>query len=137
MSTEANGRLVIIGSYLVALVMDTERIPMKGETILAKNFRTAYGGKGSDMAVQAARLGADVHFVGSIGDDDFGRAFRDLMVEEGVNIDHLKSHEELATGAGFIIKSSDGHNIITIDIGANQLFSPRCCRRGSSRPEAG
>ncbi|WP_420641227.1 ribokinase [Candidatus Leptofilum sp.] len=124
MTTESNGQLVIIGSYLVALVMDTERIPAKGETILAKNFRTAYGGKGSDMAVQAARLGADVRFVGSIGDDDFGKAFADLMVEEGVNIDFLKSHEELATGAGFIIKSADGHNIITIDIGANQLFTP-------------
>jgi ribokinase len=123
-TTDSKGRLIIIGSYLVALVMDTERIPMKGETILAKNFRTAYGGKGSDMAVQAARLGADVHFVGSIGDDDFGRAFRDLMVQEGVNIDHLTAHQELATGAGFIIKSTDGHNIITIDIGANQLFSP-------------
>ncbi len=124
MSTESKSRLVIIGSYLVALVMDTERIPTRGETILAKNFRTAYGGKGSDMAVQSARLGADVHFVGAIGDDDFGRAFSDLMIEEGVNIDHLKSHEELATGAGFIIKSTDGHNIITIDIGANQLFQP-------------
>lgn len=125
MSTESKGKLVIIGSYLVALVMDTERIPMKGETILAKNFRTAYGGKGSDMAVQSARLGADVHFIGAIGDDDFGKAFSDLMVDEGVNIDHLKTHEELATGAGFIIKSSDGHNIITIDIGANQLFKPQ------------
>jgi ribokinase len=124
MTPEPKGKLVIIGSYLVALVMDTERIPAKGETILARNFRTAYGGKGSDMAVQAARLGTDVHFVGSIGADDFGRAFTDLMVEEGVNIDYLKSREELATGAGFIIKSADGHNIITIDIGANQLFSP-------------
>ena len=123
MTTESKGKLVIIGSYLVALVMDTDRIPTTGETILARNFRTAYGGKGSDMAVQAARLGADVHFVGSIGADDFGRAFTDLMVAEGVNIDRLKSREELATGAGFIIKSTDGHNIITIDIGANQLFS--------------
>ena len=76
------------------------------------------------MAVQAARLGADVHFVGSIGNDDFGRAFTDLMLEEGVNIDLLKSRESLATGAGFIIKSADGYNIITIDIGANQLFKP-------------
>lgn len=124
MTSDSKGKLVIIGSYLVALVMDTERIPAKGETLLAKNFRTAYGGKGSDMAVQAARLGTDVHFVGSIGNDDFGRAFSDLMVEEGVNIDHLASHDELATGAGFIIKSADGYNIITIDIGANQLFQP-------------
>lgn len=136
MTTESKGKLVIIGSYLVALVMDTDRIPAKGETILARNFRTAYGGKGSDMAVQAARLGANVHFVGSIGADDFGRAFSDLMVAEGVNIDYLKSRAELATGAGFIIKSSDGHNIITIDIGANQLFSTADVDEAAARIDA-
>lgn len=118
-------RIVMIGSYLVALVMDTDRIPHKGETILARNFRQAYGGKGSDMAVQAARLGANVHFVGCVGDDDFGRAFIQLMEQEGVNLDHLRTTKELATGAGFIIKATTGHNIITIDIGANQLFQPQ------------
>lgn len=116
--------LVIIGSYLVALVMDVERIPIPGETVLARNFREAYGGKGSDMAVQAARLGAPVHFAGCIGDDDFGRAFARLMQEEGVNTDHLHTRADLATGAGFIIKDKAGRNVITIDIGANQLFAP-------------
>ena len=115
--------IVLIGSYLVALVMDVERIPVVGETVMASNFREAYGGKGSDMAVQAARLGAPVTFVGCVGDDDFGRAFIKLMQAEGVNIDLLQSRSELATGAGFIIKGG-GKNIITIDIGANQLFSP-------------
>lgn len=115
--------IVLIGSYLVALVMDVDRIPVVGETVMARNFREAYGGKGSDMAVQAARLGAPVTFVGCVGDDDFGRAFIKLMQDEGVNIDLLQSRSELATGAGFIIKGG-GKNIITIDIGANQLFSP-------------
>lgn len=115
--------IVLIGSYLVALVMDVDRIPVVGETVMARNFREAFGGKGSDMAVQAARLGAPVTFVGCVGDDDFGRAFIKLMQDEGVNIDLLQSRSELATGAGFIIKGG-GHNIITIDIGANQLFSP-------------
>ncbi len=115
--------IVLIGSYLVALVMDVDRIPVVGETVMARNFREAYGGKGSDMAVQAARLGAPVTFVGCVGDDDFGRAFIKLMQAEGVNLDLLQSRSELATGAGFIIKGG-GKNIITIDIGANQLFSP-------------
>ncbi len=116
--------IILIGSYLVALVMDVDRIPVRGETVPARNFREEYGGKGSDMAVQAARLGAKVDFVGVVGNDDFGRAFIRLMEQEGVNIDLLHQREELATGAGFIIKSSDGYNIITVDIGANQLFSP-------------
>lgn len=115
--------IVLIGSYLVALVMDVDRIPVIGETVIARNFREAFGGKGSDMAVQAARLGAPVTFVGCVGDDDFGRAFIKLMQDEGVNTDLLQSRPELATGAGFIIKGG-GKNIITIDIGANQLFSP-------------
>jgi ribokinase len=75
------------------------------------------------MAVQAARLQAPVTFVGLVGDDDFGRAFIKLMQDEGVNLDHLDTTDELATGAGFIIKGG-GHNIITIDIGANKLFKP-------------
>lgn len=116
--------IVLIGSYLVALVMDTDRIPLRGETLLARNFREAYGGKGSDMAVQAARLGAPVHFVGCVGNDDFGRAFLNLMGEENVDTTLVDVRSELATGAGFIIKSTDGANIITVDIGANQLFAP-------------
>jgi ribokinase len=125
MTDEANGQpeIVLIGSYLVALVMDVDRIPLRGETLLARNFREAYGGKGSDMAVQAARLGTPVRFVGCVGDDDFGRAFVKLMRDEGVNVGLLQQRGDLATGAGFIIKSGDGANIITVDIGANQLFS--------------
>lgn len=116
--------LVLIGSYLVALVMDVDRIPLRGETLLARNFREAYGGKGSDMAVQAARLDTPVHFVGCVGNDDFGRAFVALMQQEGVNTDLIGVRDELPTGAGFIIKSADGANIITVDIGANQLLAP-------------
>ncbi len=118
------GHILLIGSYLAALVMDTDRIPLRGETLLARNFREAYGGKGSDMAVQAARLGVTVHFVGCVGNDNFGRAFLALMKREGVDTHHVDVRNELATGAGFIIKSSDGANIITVDIGANQLFAP-------------
>lgn len=116
--------IVLIGSYLVALVMDVDRIPHSGETLLARNFREAYGGKGSDMAVQAARLGTPVHFVGCVGQDDFGRAFLQLMEREGVDTALVQQRAELATGAGFIIKSTNGANVITVDIGANQLFTP-------------
>jgi ribokinase len=122
--TNRRSEIVLIGSYLVALVMDVDRIPLRGETLLGRHFREAYGGKGSDMAVQAARLNTPVRFVGSVGDDDFGQAFVKLMRDEGVNVDLLQQRRELPTGAGFIIKSSDGANIITVDIGANQLFSP-------------
>ncbi|SNY90242.1 ribokinase [Cohaesibacter sp. ES.047] len=114
--------IIILGSYLRALVMTTERIPVVGETLLGRDFRQTFGGKGSDMAVQAARLGADVKFLGVIGTDMFGDEFVELMKQEGIGIEGLHQTSKLATGAGFIIKDEAAKNVIVIDMGANSLF---------------
>lgn len=117
-------KIVVIGSYLVALVMEADRIPQKGETLLARNFRQVHGGKGSNQAVQAARLGAPVSFMGFIGDDSYGGSFLELCSAEQIDCSNVRHSSTLPTGAGLIICSSDGHNIITIDIGANRDLIP-------------
>lgn len=119
-----NNRIIVIGSYLVALVMDTERLPHQGETLLARNFRQTHGGKGSNQAVQSARLGAPTGFIGFVGDDSYGAAFIKLCKNENIDASKIKRSEKFPTGAGFIICSSEGHNIITIDIGANLELTP-------------
>ncbi len=116
--------IAIIGSYAVALVMDVDRIPVEGETVLGRNFRETWGGKGSDMAVQAARLGAETSFIGVVGDDTYGADFVELMENEGVHIDGLRRTDETRTGAGFIMKDDKGHNIISVANGANEDSSP-------------
>ena len=116
--------VIVFGSYAKALVMTTARVPLVGETVLGRDFRQTYGGKGSDMAVQAARLGARVEFIGVVGEDAFGREFVDLMVAEGIGIAGLRRTAELATGAGFIVKDDLGRNLIVVDMGANKLFTP-------------
>ena len=118
-------QITVVGSYLVALVMDSHRIPLKGETLLATNFRTTHGGKGSNQAVQAARLGADVSFVGRIGNDAFGKDFLQLLHDENINGEHVFISDHLPTGAGFIICAADGHNLITIDIAAIREFDEK------------
>ncbi len=115
-------KVVVLGSYAVALVMDVAHIPVSGETILASNFRQTWGGKGSDMAVQAARLGADVEFAGIIGTDSYGDDFIRLMRREGIGIKAVRRSLDKATGAGFIIKDAKGENVISVDMGANGLF---------------
>lgn len=114
----------ILGSYAKALVMTADRIPLAGETLIGHDFRQTWGGKGSDMAVQAARLGADVIYNGVVGNDTFGNEFIELMQEEGINIDALTVTAALPTGAGLIVKDRDARNIIVVDMGANKLFSP-------------
>jgi ribokinase len=119
------GRVTIVGSYIVALVMDTDRIPVEGETVMGRNYHTTHGGKGSNMAVCAARLGAHSTFMGKIGRDPFGDLFLDLLKREGVDPAGVLRSETLPTAVGFIIFSSAGTNSIVIDIAANGDFLPR------------
>ncbi len=118
------GKATVVGSYIVALVMDVERIPLEGETLLGRNYHTTHGGKGSNMAVCAARLGAHSAFVGKVGRDAFGEEFASLLKKEGVSQQGLLYSEHLPTAAGFIIFSSKGTNVITIDLAANGDLLP-------------
>lgn len=116
-------KVCIIGSYAKALVMTADRIPVSGETLIGYDYRETYGGKGSDMAVQAARLGAEVSYIGVVGNDSFGEEFVGLMESEKVNTKGIRKTNNKPTGVGFIIKDTSANNIITVDMGANEEFS--------------
>ena len=117
-------RVVVVGSYIVALVMDMDRLPVEGETVMGRNFHTTHGGKGSNMAVAAARLGAETHFVGKIGRDAHGQAFQDLVRDEHVGADGVLICDTSPTATGIILFSAKGTNAIVIDKGANGELSP-------------
>ena len=112
----------IIGSYAKALVMTTERIPKAGETLIGRNYRETFGGKGSDMAVQAARLGAEVTYIGVVGNDSFGSEFRELLASEGIDSSLVRVTDSQPTGVGLIVKDKDAANVIVVDMGANGEF---------------
>jgi ribokinase len=115
--------VAVVGSYAKALVMTADRIPAPGETLIGRDFRGTYGGKGSDMAVQAARLGARVAYLGVVGDDGYGTELRDLLDREGVDLRGLRVAPGETTGIGFIVKDTAGSNVIVVDPGANAGFS--------------
>jgi ribokinase len=119
------GSVTVVGSYIVALVMDTDRIPVEGETVLGRNYHSTHGGKGSNMACCATRLQADATFMGKIGKDSFGEDFLSLLKKEGVDDHGVLFAEHLPTAVGFIIFSSKGTNSIVIDIAANGDFLPK------------
>ena len=117
-------RLFIFGSYITAMVMETGRLPGAGETLVGRGFRQTHGGKGGNMAVQAARLGADVTFAGVIGRDPSGDAFLATLGDEGIAPHGIRRSETAPTGTGFIVVDSGGRNFIVIDSGANLEFTP-------------
>jgi ribokinase len=117
-------RVTVVGSYIVALVMDVDRIPLEGETLIGRNYHTTHGGKGSNMAACAVRLGAAVTFFGKVGRDAFADEFVKLLAAEGVSREAVLISESAPTAVGFIIFSARGSNVIVIDRGANGEFSP-------------
>ena len=84
MSTR-RARVAVVGSYGVGLTMRLPRVPVEGETIAGGEFSSGHGGKGSNQAVGAARLGADVTLLTAIGADSMGDGARRLWAEEGID----------------------------------------------------
>ncbi len=117
-------RVTIIGSYIVALVMDMDRLPIEGETVVGRDFHTTFGGKGSNAAVAAARLGADTWFLGKVGRDSFAAEFVAMLQRENVHREKVLYSETHPTGVGIILFNSIGTNLIAIDPGANNQLSP-------------
>lgn len=92
--------ITVVGSFAVGLTIRAPRFPVKGETLLGCDFDMGPGGKGSNQAVGAARLGAESHFVGLIGADLFGEMAVKLYAAEGVHTEHLRRTNARNTGVG-------------------------------------
>jgi len=117
-------KITVVGSFAVGLTLRAPRFPVKGETLVGSDFDMGPGGKGSNQAVGAARLGAESHLVAVVGTDLFGDVGVNLYRQEGVGISHLRRTSERNTGVGFIILNAEGDNEIVLDMGANHLLSP-------------
>jgi ribokinase len=121
-------KVTVVGSFVVGLTLRADRFPVSGETVLARDFDLGPGGKGSNQAVQIARLGGSVEFVSLIGTDDFSRIATELYEREGVGTRYLERTSETNTGVGFIVLDPSGDNRILLDPGTNELFSPEHVR---------
>jgi ribokinase len=121
---EANmTRLVVVGSINVDLVTLAPRFPAPGETLLGERFLSVHGGKGANQAVAAARLGAEVHLVGAVGDDDFAQPLCDALLAEGIHIEHVARVENCNSGSASITVAG-GENAIVVVPGANARVTP-------------
>ena len=129
----SDGRVVVVGSVNVDLVIDGDRLPSPGETVVGGTFARHDGGKGGNQAVAAARLGCLVWFVGAVGDDAFGDEARAALAREHVDVSTLATIEGASTGVALILVGRDGENLISVASGANATLDPRAVEAAFER----
>jgi ribokinase len=110
-------RVVVAGGYGVGLTMRVARFPQPGETVSGGVLTTGHGGKGSNQAVGAARLGAEVSLLTAIGQDPAGEDAAAMWALEGVDAGAVL-RTSAATMTGFILLDGAGENSIAIAPGA-------------------
>ena len=111
-------RVCVVGSVNMDIGFDVDNLPCPGETSLAASVRSTPGGKGANQAVAAARAGAQVQFVGAVGDDSASAQLRDHLRTNGVGTAGLITVPG-RSGTAVVIVDSAGENIIVVAPGAN------------------
>jgi ribokinase len=114
--------ITVVGSYNVGFTFRAARLPVPGETLLGDAFHVGPGGKGSNQAIGAARLGAHTRLVACVGEDRYGNEAIALWQTEGVDATHVR-RAPTHTGAGVILLDAEGDNAIVVAPGANQRLT--------------
>lgn len=116
--------ITILGIFVADTAYRADRAPRMGETILGNSFALGPGGKGSNQAVAAARLGADVRLVTRLGDDAFADLAMETWKTAGVQSAAVRD-PKCYTGAAYIfIEEASGNNAIIVCPGAATTIGP-------------
>ncbi len=118
-----SARVLVVGSANVDFIVALSRLPRPGETVSGGTLSVAHGGKGANQAVAARRLGAEVRFIGCLGDDASGRTVLAALGAEDIGTDGVIVTPGAATGTALIVVDSEGRNQIAVAPGANRLLT--------------
>lgn len=110
--------ICVIGSLNMDLVVNVEKMPKAGQTLLGSNFKEVPGGKGANQAVAMARLNGKVTMIGKVGNDSFGETLVNSLKKDNVNTDYIQV-EKGPSGVALITVDKNAQNSIVVAPGAN------------------
>ena len=111
--------ICVVGSARMDLQVQAPKLPEASELVVGESFELVPGGRGLLHAVACSRLGAQVSFVGCIGDDAWGAELRTVMTADGVDIQQVRTVENTSTGVGLVTTLADGTSGSVLVAGAN------------------
>jgi ribokinase len=116
-------KLLVAGSYNNCITVVCDSLPKPGQTVLGHEMFVEPGGKGSNQAIAAARLGAHVTFLVRLGQDAAGDEAVALFDREGLTLVDSERSMRAGTGTAFIVSDEDGENLIAVAPGSNSELS--------------
>lgn len=116
------GRVIVVGSINVDLVVTASHLPRPGETVTGGDFSRHFGGKGANQAVAAARARAAVTMIGAVGVDANGDDSVAALEAEGIDVSGIR-RADAPTGVAIIAVAPDGENQIVVASGANAFLA--------------
>jgi len=111
------GDILVVGSINLDILLFQDRLPARGETFTARDVRESFGGKGANQAVQCAKLGQRVRFLGAVGRDTRGRECRVNLERHAVQCHLAEVDQPTGIGVNNILGQGELH--ATIVPGAN------------------
>jgi ribokinase len=115
-------RVCVVGSVNMDLTTHVDALPRPGATVLASSLTYSPGGKGGNQAVAAARAGAQVQFVGAVGDDAAAEQLRTHLRANGIGLVGTVTVPG-PSGTALIVVDADAENTIVVAPGANRHLS--------------
>lgn len=125
----AKPAVLVVGSSNTDMIIQVERLPRPGETVLGRNFATVCGGKGANQAVGAACAGGNVTFVARVGNDPFGKMAVEALTNHGIDTRYVVRDRTSPSGAAMIVVAKNGQNTIAVAPGANANLSAADVKR--------
>ena len=112
--------ICVLGNFVADNSFYADQLPSKGQTLFGSGYQVGQGGKGSNQAIAAVRLGSKVNFLGKVGDDVNGQMAIELYKKNQIDTKTVFVSKDYPTGAaGIMINKSDGTNAIIVYPGAS------------------
>jgi len=99
------------------VVLQCDRLPEADQFEIIKNEQILPGGSCANMLVALAKLGVNARQVAKIGDDSFGRIFREGLIKDGIEDSLLITVPNGKTMHTYIIAANNGEHTIFANMG--------------------
>lgn len=115
--------VIVLGSINLDVKALVASYPRHGDTATAKSITMLPGGKGSNQAVAAAKLGGKVAMLGAVGEDGAGRQMLDNLSDWSVDTQFVMRKGNEGTGTFIVQVDQTSENTMVGTLGANDTIT--------------